>query len=245
MALKRKLTVAEFDKLSDAMKAEYKKEGDAYTLDVEGDDDVGALRRANERNKLEADEAKAAAKKAAEELAALKEGTARNSGDVAALDKSWQEKFKAQQDTHKAENSKLTAQLETHMVGNVARDIASKISTAPALLIPHILPRLKMDLSGEAPVTRILDASGKISALTVEDLQKEIASNKEFAPIIAANRASGSGGAGNGSGGAQSRFGGAGANANNNGNPPQDLSKMAPGDLAAQIAARKAANQTA
>lgn len=238
MALKRKLTSAEFDKLSDAMKGEYKKDGENYVLDVEGDEDTGALRRANERNKIEADEAKAAAKKAADELAALKETGARNSGDVAALDASWKEKFKTQETAHKEANGKLTGMLDTQLRQNVAKELAGKISNAPSLLLPHILPRIKVDLTGETPVTQILDAQGKLSALTLEDLQKELVANKDFAPIIVANRGSGSGGAGNVPPNAQSRFGGAGAGGSQE---APNLLKASPSDLAAIITARKAA----
>lgn len=240
MALKRKLTSTEFDKLSDGIKAEYKKDGENYVLDVDGDEETGELRRANERNKIEAAQAKADAKKAADELAALKETGARNSGDVAALDASWKDKFKAQETAHKEANGKLTGMLDTQLRQNVAKELAGKISNAPSLLMPHILPRIKVDLTGDTPVTRILDANGQISALTIDDLQKELVANKDFAPIIVANRGSGSGGAGNKTPeNNMSRFGGAGTGGSNE---APNLLKASPADLAAVITARKAAS---
>lgn len=68
MALKRKLTKEEFDKLSDAHKELYSDPGNNgnYVLDAEPDEDTGPLKTALEREKATA----AAAKKAADELAA-------------------------------------------------------------------------------------------------------------------------------------------------------------------------------
>lgn len=239
MALKRKITQADFDKLSDAIKAEYKKDGDNFVLDTEPDEDVGELRRANERNKAEAKTAKeeAAARKA--ELDELRGNDARKNGDVKTLDESYKTKIKEINDTHKAQTSKLEGMLDTQLRQNVARELAGKISNAPSLLLPHILPRIKVDLTGDTPVTRILDANGQISALTMDDLQKEIVGNKEFAPIIVANRGSGSGGAGSNPPNAQSRFGGAGSSGDSK---PADLTKAKPNDLVALLDAKKAGN---
>ncbi|WEM33660.1 hypothetical protein PSAKC1_00019 [Pseudomonas phage PSA-KC1] len=49
MALKKKLTKEEHAKLSDALKAEYIEDGDGFRLDVDGDEDTGALKRAKDR----------------------------------------------------------------------------------------------------------------------------------------------------------------------------------------------------
>ena len=51
MALKKKLTKEEYDKLSDAFKAEYMTDGDGYKLDLSDDEDTGPLKRALEREK--------------------------------------------------------------------------------------------------------------------------------------------------------------------------------------------------
>ena len=40
MALKKKLSKAEYDKLSDAIKAEYIEDGDGFRLDIDGDEDT-------------------------------------------------------------------------------------------------------------------------------------------------------------------------------------------------------------
>ena len=51
MALKKKLTKEEHSKLSDHLKAEYIEDGDGdgFRLDIDGDEDTGALKRAKDR----------------------------------------------------------------------------------------------------------------------------------------------------------------------------------------------------
>lgn len=194
MALKKKLTKAAFEKLSDEFKKEYKEDGDDYVLDVEGDDDTGELRRANDRLKQEAKDAKAKAKEVQDKLAALGDDDARKAGDVVTLEKSWKEKYQKLNDEKDAVIEKQKNHITGQLVDNVAAEIAAKLSDAPKLLIPHIKARLVANFDGAAPETRVLDATGKISALTVDDLSKEISSNKDFSAIIRVSKASGAGG---------------------------------------------------
>ena len=65
MALKRKITKADYDKLAADLKTEYVADGDDnYRLDLDGEEDTGALKRAKDR---ETQLRKDAEKKAAEE----------------------------------------------------------------------------------------------------------------------------------------------------------------------------------
>ena len=55
------------------------------------------------------------------------------------------------------------------------------------------------------PIVRVLDANGKPSAMSIEDLEKEISANKAFAPLLVGSNASGAGSIGDKSrGGARS-----------------------------------------
>ena len=56
MALKKKITKEAFEKLPDVLKSEYVANGDDYVLDVDGEEDTGALKRAKDREKQRADE---------------------------------------------------------------------------------------------------------------------------------------------------------------------------------------------
>ena len=99
------------------------------------------------------------------------------------------------------------------------------------MLLPHIKARLQADFEGDAPVTRILDKEGKVSAMTVEELSAEFVANKDFSAIITASKASG------GAGRSSNQNGGSAANQSDK---PADLASMNPAQLAEHIKASKA-----
>lgn len=235
MALKNKIDKATFAALNDVLKAEYVEDGEGYKLDTDAED-VGELRRANARLK---EEAKAAKKAADDAKALLDDGEvtkARNAGDVAALENSYKEKMAMETGLRDAQIAKLKAHTQAQLVDNVAAQIAGKLTDSPALLIPHIKARLAADFEGDSPQTRVLDATGKISAFTTDDLTKEFAANKDFSAIIRVSKASGGGAA---KATSQYQAGGLSQDQQN-----QDLSRIAPADLAARITAKKEAQQT-
>jgi len=237
MALKRKITKDDFDKLSADIKAEYTEKDGEYVLDLDGDgdEDVGALRRAKDRAAQERKEALARAKAAEDKLAELDNNDARKSGDIERLEASWKDKL----DTQKTEyEDRLTTKdtfISQTLVDSVAQNIANSISTVPALLLPHIKARLTADLDGDSPTTKVLDADGKPSAATVKELTQEFVDNKDYASIIQANKASGGGAPDKGQ-----RQGG--ASHNSTGDKPPMLSDLSGADLAAQLKANKEAN---
>ena len=231
MALKKKLSKAEYDKLSDAIKAEYIEDGDGFRLDIDGDEDTGALKRAKDREAQLRREAETKLREAQEQLDALGNDDARKKGDIATLEKSWQKKLDDTKAEYEGKVSKLTTHTTKTLVDNVATQIATKISNAPALFLPHIKTRLQADFEGDAPVTRVLDKDGKPSAMTVEELAAEFVANKDFSAIITASKASGGAGkpSNNNGGGAP-----------NNSDKPADLASMNPAQLAEHIKASKA-----
>lgn len=179
MALKFKITKKDYDALSDEMKSEYivgEKDGE-YVLDVSGlpePEDTDALKRTIERER----ENTKAAKKEVNELKKKIE----DFPDV--------EKLKTD---HAAETKKYKDFTENALIDGAALALATKISNAPALLLPHIKSRLVADTSGDTPVTKVIGADGKPSDLTIEKLGEEFVANKDFAAIIIASKASGGG----------------------------------------------------
>lgn len=235
MALKRKISKADFDKLPNDVKSEYKASGDDYLLDIDGDDDVGELRRAHDREKQEHKTLRDRFRDLQRDHDELRTSTeGRRGEDLRTLEASWKNKVKETEDKYKGEVSKRDKFIDKIARENVASDIATSISKAPKLLLPHILPRIQVDMSGDEPVTRFLDKDGKISALTADDVKKEFAANPDFSAIITASKASGSGGAGNPP---AKRFGG--ATQTEDGKPVM-LSRLDPKDLAARITEQKA-----
>lgn len=233
MALKKKLSKAEYEKLSDAIKAEYIEDGDGFRLDIDGDEDTGALKRAKDREAQLRRDAEAKLREAQEELDRINGDDARKKGDIATLEKSWQKKLDDQKAEYEGRVGKLTAHTTKTLVDNVATQIATKISNAPALLLPHIKSRLQADFEGDSPVTRVLDKDGKPSAMTVEELAAEFVANKDFSAIITASKASG---------GAGKPSNNSGGGAPNNSDKPADLASMNPAQLAEHIKASKASD---
>lgn len=232
MALKKKLSKEEFAKLPEHFKSEYVEDGEGYRLDVDGDEDTGALKRAKDREAQLRKDAEKKAKELEDKLAEISGDDARKRGDIETLEKSWQSKLDKQREEYEGRVSKLTSHTQKQLVDNVALNIATKISTAPSLILPHIKARLQADFEGDEPKTRVLDKDGKPSALTVDELANEFVANKDFSAIIVGSKASGGAGKSSQNGGGAPKF--------NDSDKPADLSKMNPAELAAHLKEAKA-----
>jgi len=233
MALKKKLTKEEHAKLSNALKAEYVEDGDGFRLDVDGEEDTGALRRAKDREAQLRKDAETKLREAQEELDRINGDDARKKGDIQTLEKSWQKKLDDQKAEYEGKLGKLTGHTTKTLVDNVASQIAHKISNAPAIILPHIRARLQADFEGDEPKTRILDKDGKPSAMTIEELSNEFIANKDFSAIITASKASGGAGKPSQNGGGAPKIDG-------QSDKSADLSKMNPTELAAHLKEAKA-----
>jgi uncharacterized protein YejL (UPF0352 family) len=189
MAMKKKITKAEFDKLADHFKSEYNEIDGNYILDVTGEEDTGALKRAKDREK--------AARIAAENKLSEIEGeldTLKNdpkARDVKSLEASWLEKHKKEIDLKDASIAKLSDFAKATLADSVALSLAKEISTSPELLLPHIKARIVADLNGDKPVTKILDKEGKVSAFSLEDFKKEVLETPAYSAILIGSKAKG------------------------------------------------------
>lgn len=224
--LKYLLSTAAYTALDDGQKALYKsgdKDGE-YVLNVTGlpePEDTGPIKRALQAEK----DAHKETKSKRDEYKTKLDGMP----DV--------EKLKAD---HVAETAKLSKFVDSTLKDSVAMAIASKISTAPALLAPKIAERISVDMSGDTPKTVFLGADGKPDAtLTVDKVSGEFASNKDYKAIIIASKASGGGAP------VQPLVKPLGGGAPQDGDKVFDASSAAPADLAARITARKEAEQSA
>lgn len=195
MTIKFKLSKDEYSKLTDEQKALYKEQGESYQLVVDGMPEIpdvsGLQKKVDEllsEKKAEQEKrrlAEESAKKAAEEQA-------RKNGDIEALEKSWKEKLDKTVEDLSGKLKEKDGALSTLLVDNVAQSLATKLAGDSA---PLIMPHIKQRLAVDGGKTRIIDANGQPSALTVEDLEKEFRANEVFAPVIIASRAQGTGGA--------------------------------------------------
>ena len=242
MALKKKLTKAEYEKLSEHIKAEYIEDGDGFRLDIDGDEDTGALKRAKDREAQLRREAETKLREAQEQLDALGNDDARKKGDIETLEKKWKGDLDVEKAAHKATTEKFQNAFKKSLIDAKATEIATKISKVPSLLSRVIRDRLTVDFDGDEPTTRVIGADGKVDEkLTLDDLTKELVANKEYADIIIASKASG------GAAKTTQNGGGAANNPGHNGHETADYASMKPSDLAAamkeKVEARKSANQ--
>lgn len=208
--MKIRISKAEYDALSDALKLIYVVDGDAYKLPLSEGEDPGALRRALDREKLETKAAKETLATAQAELDALKIEPARKTGDIAVLEKSWGDKLIKRENELNQQIATLKKSLESTLIDHATATVVGAITAKPenaSLMHPHIKERFEVVYDGDLPTVKIKDATGRISAMNFDELQKELIATPKFSSVVVGSKASG-GGAGGQGGGASS--GGAG-----------------------------------
>jgi len=196
MMFKFQIDKATFDALPDEHKALYRESGDGYQMAIEGLPDVSGLeKKVNEL--LTEKKTEKARREEAERLAAeAEEERLRQSGDVAAIENSWKQKLANAEARYQEQINGLNGSLQTLLVDNVATSLAAELGgDAAPVLLPHIKSRLAVEMQEGKPVTRVLDAEGKPSALSVNELGDEFRNHKAFAGVIIGSKASGTGGA--------------------------------------------------
>lgn len=150
-------------------------------------------------------QASAKAKEAEEAAAKAAEEAARKQGDTEALDKSWAKKLADAEAAHKAQIEALQGNLQGLTVGAAAKDIAAEMAVqgSASVLERIVRDRLSYEMTDEGAKVRVLDASGKPSAATLDDLKAELANDAALKPLISGTKASGGGAAGAGGGAAR------------------------------------------
>ena len=205
--------------VDEAIQTMYVEKGGKYVLNIEGlpqPEDVTGL-KAKVDELLGEKKAAEKARKDAEDAARLeREESARKSGNVEELEKSWSEKYSRREaelnGLLEQERGTLSTQIRDLTVGRTATDIATTLAipgSAKALL-PHIERRLSVEQRDGKPTVVVLDQAGKLSATTLDELKAEFMNDPAFGPLIAGSKASGggAGGAGKGGGAAKGKIGG-------------------------------------
>jgi hypothetical protein len=235
-----KAMLASLEGVPEALAAEYKKGDDGkFYLEIDGIEEhaaLGALKRAKEHEKTARQEAETIARDARAKLETLTtemEGRLKGvipKADADRLELSYKEKMAARETELAGQIKTLSGSLHSVLVDNVAQVLASNLAKdalSIPLLLPHIAPRLAVEMVEGRAITRVLDREGKPSASSLDDLQKEILATPMFAPVLSGGKASGGGAEGAGSGsGAPKR------------NDKVNLATLKPAALAAEMAAR-------
>jgi chromosome segregation ATPase len=150
-----------------------------------------SIRKLEEKNReliAEKGEAKSIAQKAAEEAA-------KKSGDIESLEKSWKEKLDAVIKERDEKLQSYQGTISQMTSGQAASKLANDLAIPGSAdgLLPHIVSRLETEITADGAVIRVLDKDGKPSAMSIDDLKKEIMENKALAPLIIGSMANGSG----------------------------------------------------
>ena len=202
--------VKNLDGLSEDVAKMYKKDGEGFILAISGLPDYGKqetriekmdakiddLLTEKKKAKTEAEEAKAAADKATHDAA-------QKGGDIDALNASWQKKYDDLGAEHETLLTSRDGTINKLTSGSAATTIASELALKGSsdVLLPHISKRLKTDIVDGVAKTVVLDADGKPSAQTLDELKTEFQNNAAFAPLIVGSSAGGSGTGGENNGG--------------------------------------------
>jgi hypothetical protein len=209
--MKLKKILPNLDGLAEAIAAFYTKRDDGkFHLSLE-DDDGEELRRAKEHEKglrqiaeRERDDARTALTTTQTELDTLKANAPK---DVQTLRETLTSEYEGKINKLKTDHSKelegLTGTIKQIFVHDVASGIAKDIAIdegAAELLTDAIARRLTVEMVDGKPLTRVVSADGKPSAMTPDELKKEYFTNERFAGIMRASDASGGGASGGGRG---------------------------------------------
>ena len=157
--------------------------------------ELAALKGHHEKLLGETKAAKAKAKEEAEAARVAAEEAARKSGDVSALDKSWQEKYGKLESDAAAKVAAANAQLQSVLVDSVAQKAAMDIAVdaeCAELLADKLRSSLGLAEVDGKMQTVVFDADGKRSALTVDELKKQLIA--KYPRLVKGNPAGGAGG---------------------------------------------------
>lgn len=184
MALK--LQVSSIDEVDEKYRDQYKEveEGGAkvFKLDVLGIPDDGPLKRAHERVK--------------QELAAALEAGRKKGEDLASIEASYKERLaeaeKAATEATKSVQKALKTEKKAKVLSDIAAAVAVDVDSQDVVQL-FAEKRIRIDIEDDRVIPRVLDADGKVSSLSVDDLIKELKADKRLARVVGASRGSGGG----------------------------------------------------
>lgn len=164
---------------------------------------VGKLETKNQELLGESKSVKAKAKEAEEARALATEVAARESGSFEDMDNSHKDKFSKREAELLAIIEQRDGQIGGLTSGATSLKMAAELAVEGSSDELHqlIKSRFSTVIADGAAKTVILDADGKLSALTYDELKAELSERRGLAPLISGSKASGSGGAGSKLGG--------------------------------------------
>lgn len=184
MALK--MQVSSIEEVDEKFRDQYKEvpQGDTkvYRLDVDGVEDVSALKSAHEHVKKERDEAVAAAKAKGEDWKNIQ----------ADYEKRLKESADKVTDAVKTAQKALKTEKRSKVIDDIAAKVAVDVDSQDVVRL-FAKDRIRIDIEDDRAIPRVLDVEGKVSSLSVDDLVKELKADKRLARVAGASRGSGGG----------------------------------------------------
>lgn len=165
---------------------------------VDGEEDIGALKRAKQHEKTQRQAAEQKARELQAQIDELQEqiDSGDKSAETARLQRQLETANRKLTETTKQLGETETqwkARFEKKFVDSAAMDLARDLSDTPGLILPHIRSRLVMDFDGEEPTLRVKGEDGQVSDLSLEAFKKSINDNVDYAPALRGSGASGGG----------------------------------------------------
>ena len=154
-----------------------------------------SMLKLEENNKLllqEKKDAKTATQQAIEDAA-------KKTGDDDALEKSWKAKLATVESALNEQIGVYKNTISGMTSGEAALKLAAKLGIpngGAEALLPHIKPRVVTEYIDGKPEVRVLDKNGKLSAMSLDDLEVEMIATKYLAPNLIGSMANGDGYAG-------------------------------------------------
>lgn len=224
-----KFRVNSLDEVDEKYRDLYVKDGDTFVLKVE-DDPADGMRKARDHEKTRRQEAERKLRELEEQQQEEQNENNRKNGKVEEIENAWKAKFDKEVNRLNTEISARDQQLQTMLVDNVAQQLAGDLFTSPNLALPHIKSRLGVESVDGKFVTRVKDATGAVTANTIDEFKTELAADASFAPILKKSNAGGGVGAPK-------------VNINHNPNggdgKPKNLASASPAELVAHIQAKE------
>jgi hypothetical protein len=190
------LTKEEFEKLPEALQGEYKLEGENATLTLEGHEDAfvekGKWQEAEKHRKNAETKALEVEKREAQLLKDI-EAAKGNEKKIAELRESHEAEVARIKEENEAQLKEIKASQHRALIDAEATKFANEHFTVPSIMKDAFAKRITVEEIDGQPVLRALEADGKASSKSLEQVQKEFLENKEFSSIIKASKGKGGG----------------------------------------------------
>lgn len=188
MALKRKLSKAEFEVLNESLRGEYKEKDGNYFLDV---DDATELINTLERLKSENKGNVELVAQLNQQIEEKQQEIARKNGDMAAVDKEWKKKLDETSNQHKNEIEALKSVARDGYLKSILDQVTPIFNLPERHVLRDFSERIQVTFENGKPMHKVLGKDGNVSELTIGDLTKEFVDNPDYSPYIIQSRASG------------------------------------------------------